>query len=60
MRPQLLRCQPIQSMQTQRTHLPMIQAAQRRNYYGWLFGYDGIDDSLKRTPRSLYVILLFL
>eukprot|EP00483_Globobulimina_turgida_P007612 UN07627 len=29
----------------------------RRTYYKWLFGWDDIDDSLKRTPRSFWVRL---
>mmetsp|Transcript_34711 Transcript_34711/g.42805 ORF Transcript_34711/g.42805 Transcript_34711/m.42805 type:complete len:99 (+) Transcript_34711:88-384(+) len=29
----------------------------QRNYYAWLFGYDEIDDSLKRVPRSFWIRL---
>ena len=60
MRPQLMRSTPMHAMQANRMALPMLQVAQKRNYYGWLFGYDGIDDSLKRTPRSLYVYFCIL
>eukprot|EP01084_Bolivina_argentea_P070023 127372_1 len=30
---------------------------QKRSYYQWMFGWDGIDDSLKRNPRSFWVRL---
>ena len=54
MRPQLIRSQ---TMQVNRMALPIsTQMGQRRTYYGWLFGWDGIHDSLKHNPRSLYVI----
>ena len=43
----------------QTNRIQPIGQLQRRNYYGWLFGYDGIHDSLKRNPRSLYVFIIF-
>lgn len=44
-------------LQGNRMTQPMHQQMQqKRAYYRWLFGYDGIHDSCKRNPRSLYVI----
>mmetsp|Transcript_34086 Transcript_34086/g.29896 ORF Transcript_34086/g.29896 Transcript_34086/m.29896 type:complete len:95 (+) Transcript_34086:43-327(+) len=38
-------------------HSLLWRQTQKRSYYQWMFGYDGIDDSLKRNPRSFWVRL---